>query len=166
MQILEGADMSIISEELKKYINQSGTLKSIATVSREGIPHVAYKGTLHTEENQIVFYDLIQSSQTNKNLVNAIWYEQKVAVNILTEDKRSFLIVGNPIKSVTAGKAFEKIYVELQEKLGQETDLNAIWYIQPISIREETYLQRKQEEETKYPYIKHLDRIVDEEKLI
>lgn len=157
--------MKVITEEIENYIKQPTTLKSIATVSREGIPHVAYKGSLHIEEGKFVFYDMIQSSQTNKNLVHAIWYEKQVAINILTEDKRSFLIIGNPIKSVTAGKYFEKIYVELQEKRGKETDLNAIWYIQPISIREESYLKRKEEEETKYPYIKHLDRIVDETKL-
>ena len=149
----------ILNKELVEIINDKETLKSVATVSREGIPHVAYKGSLHVEEDKIVFYDLIQSSQINKNLVHAIWFDGKVAINLLSKDKRSFLIIGKPVKSVTAGQAFEKIYVALQEKKGVEVDLSAIWYIEPLSVREETYTARRKEEEEKYPYIRHLDRV-------
>lgn len=151
--------MSVLSKELIEIINDKETLKSIATVNRDGIPHVAYKGSLHVEGDQIVFYDLIQSSQINKNLVHAIWFQKKVAISLLTKDKRSFLILAKPIKSVTAGKEFEKIYIDLQEKKGKEVDLSAIWYLEPIRIKEETYSVRRKEEEEKYPYIRHLDRV-------
>lgn len=151
--------MSILSDELKNIINDTETLKVIATVNRDGIPHVAYKGSIHVEEDEIVFYDLIQSSQVNKNLVNSIWFDGKIAINILSKDKRSFLIIGKAVRSVTAGRNFEKIYVDLQEKKGREVDLSAIWYIEPISVREETYEKRREQEEEKYPYIRHLDRV-------
>lgn len=151
--------MSVLNKELTERINDPTSLKSLVTVSREGVPHVAYKGSLHVEGDQIVFYDLIQSSRTNKNLVHAIWFEGTVAVSILTADKRSFLILGKPVKSVTAGKDFEKVYVKLQEEKGTDVDLSAIWYIEPLQIREETYAARRDEEERKYPYIRHLDRV-------
>lgn len=154
--------MSVLNEEIIRIINDRKSLKSIATVSRDGIPHVAYKGSLHTEGENLVFYDLIQSSQINKNLVHAIWFGKKVAINILqeTEDgRRDYLIIGHPEKCVTAGKAFEETYRKLQEKMGKDIDLSAIWYLTPESVRDETYRSRKEEEEKKFPYIKHLDRL-------
>lgn len=151
--------MSILSKELIEIIEAADTLKSVVTVSRSGIPHAAYKGSLHVEDDRIVFYDLLQSSQTNKNLVHAIWFDGTIAISLLTKDKRSFLIEGKPVKSVTAGKHFEEVYRALQEQKGTEVDLSAIWYIEPLRVREETYAARREEEERKYPYIRHMDRV-------
>lgn len=156
--------MGIISDELKEIINDPTSLKSVATVSREGIPHVTYKDSLHYEDGEIVFYDYIQSSQTNKNLVNAIWFEGRVAINILNDngkEKSSFLIVGKPVRCVTAGREFENLYISLQDKYGKDMDLSAIWYIKPEAVRNESLFVRKKEEETKYPYIMHIDRLVE-----
>lgn len=155
--------MGIISDEVKEIINNPLTFKSVATVSREGLPHVAYKGSLHIEDETIVFYDFIQSSQINKNLVNAIWFNGKAAINIYYDDgkeKKNFLIIGKPVKCVTAGRKFEDIYISLQDKYGKDMDLSAIWYIEPESIRDESFLSRKKEEESKYPYIMHIDRLL------
>jgi len=151
--------MAIISDELKRILDEPETLKAIATNDREGIPHIVFKGTLHVEGNDFVFYDLLQSSTNNKNLVNAIWFDQKVAINILSKDKRSFHIVGTPSKSITAGKEFEKVYEKIQTKFGEETDLNAIWFIAPETIKEVSYETRKQEEREKFPILAHLDQI-------
>lgn len=156
--------MGIINEEVKAIINNPLSLKSIATVSREGVPHVAYKGSLHFEGNEIIFYDYIQSSQINKNLVNAIWFDGKAAINIYYDDgkeKKSFLIIGKPVRCVTAGKEFEKLYISLQDRYGKDMDLSAIWYIEPEYVRDESLFSRKEEEEKKYPYIMHLDRLTE-----
>lgn len=151
--------MSIISEELKKIIDEPETLKAIAATDHEGVPHLVYKGSLHVEEDQFVFYDLLQSSQINKNLVDSIWFNKKVAVNILSKDKRSFHIVGELDKSITAGRYFQSIYKKLREQRG-DVDLNAIWYIKPIEIKEVSFGVRKEEEERDYPLLRHLDRVV------
>lgn len=156
--------MSVINDEVREIINDSLSLKSVATVSREGIPHVAYKGSVHMEEDLIVFYDFIQSSQINKNLVNTIWFHGKVAINVYRDDgkdKKNYLILGKPVKCVTAGHRFEELYISLQEKYGSEMDLSAIWYIEPESVRDELLWSRKKEEEEKYPYIMHIDRLVE-----
>lgn len=150
--------MEVISEELEQIINNEASLKSIATVSRNGIPHSAYKDSLHIENGLIVFYDLIQSSQTNKNLVQAIWFDGVVAVNVITADKKSYIIEAKPIKCVTCGRELEQKYVEIREKKG-DVDINAIWYLQPVNVKEQTYITRLAEEE-KYPVIRHLDRLL------
>lgn len=151
--------MAIISDEVKEIINNPESLKVIAVNDREGIPHIVYKGSLHVEGEKLVFYDLLQSSTINKNLVNAIWFDGKVAINVLSKDRRSFHIVGKPEKSLTAGKIFEKVYADLQEKKGRETDLNAIWFIEPEEIKEVTYTIRQKEQHELYPILGHLDQI-------
>lgn len=66
--------MAVLTSEIIKLAERKDTLKAIATTNHEGVPHITYKESLHIEDGYIVFYDLIQSSQTNKNLVDAIWY--------------------------------------------------------------------------------------------
>ena len=148
-----------INDELKKILDEPDTLKVLAVNDREGIPHVVFKGTLHAEDDYFVFYDLLQSSVTNKNLVNSIWFEKKLEINILSKNRRSFHIVGTPVKSVTAGKYFESIYENIQERFGRDTDLNAIWYIEPEQIQEVSFDVRKAEQRDKFPILAHLDQI-------
>lgn len=153
----------IISEELKEYISAKDTLKVVASIDKNGIPHVVFKGSLHVnEEGNLEFYEVLESSRNNQNFVHSIWFDKKVAVNILTNNGKSYEIVGKPLKSVTAGKKFEKVYVSLREKLG-DVDLAAIWTIEPEVVKEETFVVRVQEDEKKYPLLKHLDRLYDGE---
>lgn len=149
-----------IDKDLADKINAPDTIKAVATVSKDGIPHVVFKGSLKVaEDGRIEFYELIESSKNGKNLVYSIWFDKKVAINILTKDGKSFEIVGRPLRSITCGKLFEKTYELLREKRG-DVDLSAIWIIQPEEIREETFAVRIKEEEEAYPIIKHLDRFV------
>lgn len=150
--------MAVISQDLKDIFEDKETLKVVATTDRDGVPHVVYKGSLHIEDDKFVFYDLLQSSTTNKNLVNAIWFDKKVAINILSKDKRSFHIVGRPEKSITAGKGFEEVYNKIQSEHDRSFDLNAIWYIIPEEINEVSYTVRRQEQQEKFPILGHLDQ--------
>ena len=49
--------------------------------------------------------------------------------------------------------------MEIQEKRGRETDLNAIWFIEPEEIKEITYTVRQKEQHELYPILGHLDQI-------
>ncbi|MBR6222925.1 MAG: pyridoxamine 5'-phosphate oxidase family protein [Lachnospiraceae bacterium] len=149
----------IISKELKDIIADPNTLKVLATVDKNGVPHVVFKGSFHVnEEGNLVFYEVLESAQSNKNLVHSIWFDKKVAINILSADKQSFEIVGKPLKSITAGREFEKTYIALRESKG-DIDLAAIWIIEPEQIKNETFSVRVSEDEEKYPILKHLDRL-------
>ncbi len=154
---------AIISEKLKEYINAKDTLKVVASIDKNGVPHIVFKGSLHVnEDGNIEFYEILESSRNNQNFVHSIWFDKKVAVNILTSDRKSYEIVGKPLKSVTAGKVFEKVYVSLREQRG-DVDLAAIWTIEPEVVKEETFVVRVQEDEEKYPLLKHLDRLYEGE---
>lgn len=151
-----------IQEDVRELLQDSETVKALATVDKEGNPHVAYKGSVHVNERgEIEFYEIIESSRTNQNLVNSIWFNHTVSINILAKDKRSFLIVGKPKKVLIYGKEYEKHYAAVQKRFGN-IDLAAVWQIEPIEIREESFEKRRVEEEEAHPLLRHLDRLLAE----
>jgi DNA-directed RNA polymerase subunit N (RpoN/RPB10) len=90
-----------------------------------------------------------------------MWFDKKIAINILDSEGNSFEIVGRPKRCITCGKEFELVYKQVRKKLG-DIDLSAIWNIEPEEIREETFAVRREAEEERYPITKHLDRLVKE----
>ena len=149
-----------LNEKIIKAFAEPTTIKAIATTDKNGVPHITFKGSLHLnkENGYIEHYEILESSQTNSNLVYAIWFDKTVAINILTSDGKSYQIKGHSVKSITSGKYFDGVYTALREKKG-DIDLGAIWWIEPDEIREETFDVRINEDETAYPLLKHLDRI-------
>ncbi|MDY6243929.1 MAG: pyridoxamine 5'-phosphate oxidase family protein [Lachnospiraceae bacterium] len=149
----------VIEERIKNIINDKDTIKVLATTDRDGIPHVVPKGSARLLENgKIEVLELIESSQTNKNLTASIWFDQTVAFNFISKEKESFQIKGKVERVIISGREFERRYVELREHLG-DVDLSGIWIIEPESVVEETFKKRFAEEWTKHPEITHLDRI-------
>jgi hypothetical protein len=148
-----------IDKKLADVINRSSTVKAIGTISKDGIPHVVYKGSIHVnEDGKILLYELLESSRNGQNLVYSIWFDKKVVISVLDEEKNSYEILGHPERCITCGKEFEEVYKKLRQDRG-DVDLSAIWFIQPEEIKNESYPVRKQEEETDYPIICHLDRL-------
>lgn len=148
-----------IEKELAEIINSKETIKVLATNDKSGIPHAVFKGSIHVnEDGNIEFWELLESSQTQQNLVAGIWFNKLVAVSVLGRDKKSYQIKGYPVECIDSGRYFEKVYKEAQELLG-DVDLGAVWIIEPEEIREETFKKRQQEDEGKYPILKHLDRL-------
>ena len=82
-----------LSKEIIDAINNPDSIKVVATISKEGIPHVTPKGSLTVDENgRIRFLELLEKSQTQKNLVYSIWFDKYIAINIITPDRKSYLI--------------------------------------------------------------------------
>jgi hypothetical protein len=148
-----------INKELADLINRPATIKTVGTVSKIGIPHVVYKEDVHVnEEGKILLYELLESSRNGQNLVYSIWFDKKVVISILDGNKNSYEIVGHPERCITCGKEFEEVYKKLRKERG-DVDLASIWFIEAEEVRNESFPVRKQEEETKYPIICHLDRL-------
>jgi hypothetical protein len=154
-----GGTRIMIDKELALIINKPSTLKAIGTVSKNGVPHVVYKGSIHVnDEGNIVLYELLESSRNGQNLVYSIWFDKKVVISILDEEKNSYEILGHPARCITCGKEFEEVYKKLRKERG-DIDLAAIWVIEPDEVQNESFPVRKKEEETEYPIICHLDRL-------
>jgi hypothetical protein len=148
-----------MDKEFISIINDPSTVKAVGTISKNGVPHVVYKGSVHVdEEGRLVLYELLESSRNGQNLLYSIWFDKKVAVSILDAEKNSYEIVGHPVRCITCGKEFEEVYKKLRTKLG-DVELASIWIIEPEEIQNETFDIRKREEETAYPVICHLDRL-------
>lgn len=151
--------MAVLTDKLIEDINAPSSLKSVTAVLKSGVPHTVYKGTLHVNRyGNIEFYDIFESSKINEAMVYSIWFDRYVTVNILTEDKRCYEIVGKPLHSITQGREFEEVYKNMKHNRGN--DLNSIWVIEPLEVREETFAVRKAEQERDFPFLKHLDRAV------
>jgi hypothetical protein len=156
---------NIISDELVKVINAADTLKALATVDKNGVPHVVFKGSIHADDDgNILFYEILESSRNEQNLVHSIWFDKKVAINVLDKDKNSYEITGKPVRCVTCGREFEHTYEAVRGKLG-DIELAAIWYVEPENVVNETFKVRVKEEKENYPLICHLDRITTGEEL-
>lgn len=148
-----------ISQEVKDIIKDKDAIKVLASVDPSGNPHVVVKGSISVnEDGKIVYLELLESSRTNKNLVNSLWFDKKVAINVISQDNQSFQIKGKPVKILVAGHVYEEFYKQAQEE-DPENDLAAVYIIEPEEITEETYSKRKETEEKKHPLYIHLDRL-------
>jgi len=148
-----------LNQTIRDLFSDPNSLKVLASTDAEGIPHLAFKNSLQiNDEGKIVFLEIIESSQTNKNLVSSIWFNRKIAINILAQDKRSYQIKGTPIKAIISGQVFEKYYLDVREKFG-DIDLSTVWIIEPEELREETFSVRREIEEKEHPLLRHLDRL-------
>lgn len=78
-----------INNEIRELLRDKQTLKVLASVDKTGKPHVAFKGSIDVDEDGNLYYlEVLESSQTNKNLTNSIWFDKYVAINILVPTKK------------------------------------------------------------------------------
>ena len=148
-----------LEKEIIDLINGEKTVKVLATTDRDGVPHVVFKGSVSADgEGNIIYLELLESSKTNSNLVNSIWFKKKAAVTVKSEDGTSVQIKGTPVRCIITGPVFEHYYKLISRKI-EDADLAAVWVIEPEEVREETYRVRKTEEENSHPLLIHLDRL-------
>lgn len=148
-----------LGKEIIELIKNKDTVKALATINRDNIPNVVFKEFLDVnEEGNIIYLELIESSNTNSNMVNSIWFKRKVAINIKSQEGISYQIKGTPTRALISGPVFENYYKLVSEKI-EDGDLSTVWIITPEEIINETYEVRKKEEEEKHPLLKHVDRL-------
>lgn len=148
-----------LDEKVKALLKDPKSRKALASVDKDGGLHLVFKGSITVnDDGNIQYFDLNETSQTNKNLTYSLWFSKQVAINVLGEDRTSYQIKGVPVRAIVNGQEFEDAYVSVQKRLGKEYDLSTIWIIEPTEITEETFSARQAEERRKYPLIGHLDR--------
>ncbi|MDR3299781.1 MAG: hypothetical protein LBU43_07220 [Candidatus Accumulibacter sp.] len=149
-----------LQADLRAALQDSSSLKALASVDKNGNPHVVFKGSISLDETErnLQYLEIVETSQTNRNLVYSIWFKKKVAINVLTADGKSWQIKGVPVKAHISGPEFERQYVKLQELMGADADLSTVWIIEPVEETGQTLQIRVAEERARYPLIGHLDR--------
>ncbi|MDF2986840.1 MAG: hypothetical protein K0R50_2350 [Eubacterium sp.] len=148
-----------LEKEIIDLVTGDNAVKVLATTDKDGVPHVVFKGSINIDsDGNLVYLELLESSRTNSNLVNSIWFKKKVAVSVRSEDGRSVQIKGTPVRCLITGPVFEYYYKLISQRI-EDADLAAVWVIEPEEVRDETYKVRKAEEEKNHPLLLHLDRL-------
>ncbi|MDR2618300.1 MAG: hypothetical protein LBC62_05455 [Treponema sp.] len=156
--------MAVLHKRLLALLEDPRTRKVLSAAGSDGVPHTVFKDSIRADsEGNIRFYELIETSSTNKNLVYSLWFKKPVSIAVLGVDDTSFDITGIPYRSIICGGEFEEAYISIRKSLGGDADLSAIWVIKPESVRENTFQVRLREAAGKYPLIGHLDRYLNEQ---
>jgi hypothetical protein len=153
-----------MSEKLKNLIGtlleDAATVATIATLDENGAPHSVPSPFLGLDgKGFLVHLELLETSTTHRNLLRSIWFDRPVSVTLTGRDGRVLVATGKPHKAHVSGPIFSEYYREVRARLG-DADLAAVWLIEPLQIRDETYLTRKEREEALHPFHMHLDRLV------
>ncbi len=148
-----------LSKEIIDLFTDSGSTKILATLDGDGVPHAVVKQSLQiSEDGNLLYLELLESSRTNRNLVRSIWFDQKVSIAVTGKGGESYQIKGKPVKTHITGPVFQQHYTAVRERLG-DVDLAAVWVIEPEEVIDESFATRRAEEERKHPFFMHLDRL-------
>ncbi len=153
-----------MTDELHKRIGtllaDPGTIATIATLEESGAPCCVPSLFLKQDESgMLVHLELLETSSTHRNLLRSIWFDRPVSVTLSGREKQVLVISGRPHKALVSGSMFTACYREVRSRMG-DVDLAAVWLIEQLQIRDETYLIRKAQEEALHPFYQHLDRLV------
>lgn len=151
--------MSLLPKEVLDLINDSESIKILATTDEKGNPHTAFKDSLTVlDDGKLAFGEEFEGSQTNVNLVRSIWFNGNVELTVRDGSGTTYQIKGKPYRYVHAGPLFKEFYLAEREKRGPDSELAGVWIITPEEVRNETYEVRKKEEDEKHPFFRHFDR--------
>jgi predicted pyridoxine 5'-phosphate oxidase superfamily flavin-nucleotide-binding protein len=151
--------MSKLPEEVIRLLKDYESNKALATVDDQGNPHVVFKGSVTVlDDGSIAYAEVLESSQTNANLIYSLWFDKKVAVIVRGKDGISYQIKGKPVRYDYTSPLFKEFYLKARERKGPDSEVAGVWIIAPESVRNETPAVRKAEEEKKHPFFRHLDR--------
>ncbi len=154
-----------INEELKTILNEPSSIKMLASLDEKGNINLVAKGSLRLseDETELIYYELIEASRTNKNLTGSLWFNRQVAVNVVSKNGISYQLHGSPIRAVIAGKEFEEAYKHVIAR-NSDNDLAVVYHIRIDSIKNESYPIRLAEEQKKHPLYVHLDKLAKKNK--
>jgi hypothetical protein len=145
--------------ELKEIFAARAFTGTIATLDETGAPHAAPSPFLHLDrDGYLVHLELLETSTSHRNLLRSIWFDRPVSISISADDGRVATVSGRVYKAHVSGPAFSDYYREVQNRLG-DVDLAAVWLIEPLQVRDESYALRKAREEELHPFFRHLDRL-------
>ncbi len=149
-----------LSPEVLDLLNDDSTTKVLATIDREGQPHVVVRNALYADsDGRLLLPELLESSSTNRNLLGSLWFDRKVAISLLARDGRNFQIKGKPVKTHVSGALFQEHYLKAREKLGN-VGFAAVWVIEPEEVRDENYAVLKAQQSHERPTLTHLDQLL------
>lgn len=149
--------MSLLSQKMLELIHDRSVAKVIATLDEHGAPYAVVSPFMQLgEKGELIHLELLEKSETNRNMLRSLWYERKIAVSV-----GGYVIRGVPIKAHISGPLFRHYYEQVRSVL-DDADLSTVWLIEPEEVVDETYSTRRLQEEEQFPFSVHLDRLTVE----
>ncbi len=151
-------------EKIEKLIGEKETIAVISAVGKNGNPisQVGRKLAIW-EKGRIAYYEFLESSQMQKNLVYSIWFDREVVINLIGKNGENYRVTGKPYQALIAGHQFEEAYINVQKEFGTDTDLSTVWLFDVTAVEDDTYEVAKAREEKEHPYLMHMDHIYRKE---
>jgi hypothetical protein len=144
---------------LKELLDDPATTGTIATLDESGAPHAVPSPFLRLDTaGRLVHLELLETSNTHRNLLRSIWFERPVTVSLSGTGGRVNVVKGRVHKVHVSGPLFSGYYREVREQLG-DADLAGVWLIDVLDVIDESYALRKAREEELHPFFRHLDRL-------
>ncbi len=149
-----------LPRELVELFYAPGTVKVLATVDEGGAPSAQVDPLLTLDhDGNVLYLERFESSRTNRNLVRSIWFKRPVTVTVSGYGGNSYEIRGLAVRAHVSGLIFQTHYTALRRQVG-DIDLAAVWIIEPLEFRDESWAARQRNETEKHPAFVHLDRLV------
>lgn len=143
----------------KELISSNTATIVISAVGKEGIPYSELAIKAEVKDGRLAYYELLESSQMQKNLVYSLWFDKAVSILIIDQHGKNYQLKGKIYRAWMAGRDFEEEYVEILKEQGEEADLSTVWLIDIEDAVETTYEVGRIREKEEHPYLMHWDHI-------
>ncbi|MDR2638591.1 MAG: hypothetical protein LBC09_01990 [Helicobacteraceae bacterium] len=156
-------DEALLQQALSRF-NDEGAIKVLTTLDENGAPHPVCKGSLRFNGETIESWEILESSETNRNLTRSIWFDKPIAILLITPDKKAYKFSVKASRNIIAGKEFTSAYEAAQARY-KGRGIAGVWRYEIISVKDETASTRISEEAAARPYFVHLDQLAKRDNL-
>jgi len=148
-----------LSKEIINLINDPTTIKIVASTDEAGKPSASRRDTLTVlDDGTLAYAEEFEGSQTNSNVLRAIWYKRKVGISLFNAEGKAYQLFARPVRFDFIGPLHKKFYHELREKKGDDSESTGVWILEVDEVINDSPAFRKTEEDRIHPYFRHLDR--------
>src|SRR6185369_468035 len=110
---------TIRDTQTRTLLADPATVAIIATSGSDGSPHLTVSRHLELlEDGRLLHLELLESSETSRNLLRALWFDTRVAVILHGGNGQSLELRGKPVKAHISGPLFRRHYEAIRARLG------------------------------------------------
>ena len=138
-----------LSKEIVEALQDPRKMKTLTTVDKEGMPHTVPIGYMSlVEDGNIAFMELLDTSRTQKNLLNCLWFNKDVSILVSDdwENGKVYQVKGSPYKFLIYGPIWDQFLKGIWQMI-PEADPAGVWLITPKEVRNQNYFERRKGEE-------------------
>lgn len=147
-----------ISNELIELIKEKSTLKIVSSQNKDGEINAVPKGSLEvTGENELTYVEILESSNSYKNIVYSIWFDKPVSVTIVGDNKETYILHGRVQRVLTCGREFENYYKKYKDARG--FDIAAAVKLDIKSVRKLDLSKLIDDQKQEHPFFSHYDSL-------